>query len=239
MNPADYIPSSWIDLISPDHPVIGMGMDVATTTQKKSNPSALALTQFVAPNYIVRLLVSWKSRDDRVAEAIIRHIVERIPHGLRPKKLCIDATSERYFATGLKRKLVDVVTVKLVNSSVSTVYLGMEMSTKSYLGNLLVNTIEDGRLWVPNEPWVKSDFRSVTRDRGTFSAEVDQEGRHGDCFDAAKLSLDAIVSKGGGLAAHGAQVGTYQMPEPRSARLPLRAEDYLRQADRKRTGVLL
>ncbi|MFZ4394189.1 MAG: hypothetical protein ACOYOU_01025 [Kiritimatiellia bacterium] len=237
MNVADYIPSTWIDMISPDHPVLGMGLDVATTTGKKSNPSALALTQSMPPIYAVRLLISWKSTDPAVAEAIVRYVIGRIPYGLRVKALHIDATSERYFAVDLKRKVAPIVTVRLINSSKTTVYKGEQMSTKSYLGNLMVNTIEDGFLWVPNEPWVKTDLRLVNRDRGTFDAEVNPEGRHGDCFDGIKLSIDAIVSKGGPVVAAGVPVGNYAAQGKPRDRFPLRAEDYIRN-DHKR-GVLV
>lgn len=222
MNVADSIPAGWVDLISPEHPLIGLGMDVGTTENKKSNPSALALTQSVPPVYCVRLLVAWKSADPSVAGEIIRHILERIPHGLRAKKMCIDATSERFFAAILRRMLAPLVTVKLVNSSTSTLYKGEQMSVKSYLGNLLCNLMEDGKVWVPNETWVKTDMRLVVRDKGTFDAPVHPDGWHGDTFDAVKLSLDAIVSKGGGLPPREMQVGQYSQGR-REERFPMRA----------------
>ncbi|MFO7535713.1 MAG: hypothetical protein R6X19_08540 [Kiritimatiellia bacterium] len=223
MNIAQHIPTTFVDLISPDHPLLGLGMDVATTTSKKSNPSALCLTQKVGIQFAARLLISWKSRDPEVAEAIIRYVVSKIPHGFKVKKLCIDATSERFFAVTLKRKLASVVSCKLVISSNTLVYKGESMTVKSYLGNLAVNAVEDGLVLLPNEPWVKTDFRLVLRDRGSFVTEVDEEGRHGDCFDAFKLSMDAIVTKGGDLVATGAPVGAYQSAGKPFDRFPMRA----------------
>jgi hypothetical protein len=237
MNIAAHIPPDWIDLIDPDCPFLGLGLDVATTTGKKSNPSALALTQRVGMFYPLRLLIYWKSRDPEVGYEIVKHVVSHIPHGLKVRKMNIDATSERYYAVTIRRRLASLVLVKLINSSNTTTFKGEEMSTKSYLGNLAVNIIEDGFSMLPNEPYVKTDFRLVNRDRGSFVTEVDNEGRHGDGFDAYKLSLDAIISKGGPVIAAGAQVGTYGTPGKSRDRLPMRAEDYIRDSEKR--GMLL
>jgi hypothetical protein len=41
------LPAGWASFISPDHHRIGLGLDVGTTTKKKSNPTVLALTHEV------------------------------------------------------------------------------------------------------------------------------------------------------------------------------------------------
>jgi hypothetical protein len=71
------------------------------------------------------------------------------------------------------------------------------MLWKAYLGNLFVNTIEDGYVALPPEPWVKTDIRSVTTEKGTFDAEVLEDGGHGDVFDGCKLALHGQIAKGG------------------------------------------
>lgn len=233
MNIGAYLPSDWIDLIDPDSPLLGLGLDVATTTNKKSNPSALALTQKVGVRYPLRLLVSWKSRDPEVAYEIVRRVITHIPHGLKVKALNIDATSERFFAVTLKRRLAGVCLVRMINSSNTTTFKGEMMSMKAFLGNQAVNIIEDGFALLPNEAWVKTDFRLVSRDRGSFVTEVDNEGRHGDCFDAYKLSLDAIISKGGPVVAAGAQVGSYKTNETQRDPFAMRAADYYRDPDKR------
>jgi hypothetical protein len=203
------LPAGWASFISPDHPRIGIGLDIGTTSKKKSNPTVLALTQEVGMAYFVRLLVSWKTKDPAIAREIITHILDGIPNGLRARRLCIDATSEKYFAVDLRRNFANRIPVDLIVSSESTEYMGEKMIFKQYLGNLLVNTIEDGYLALPKENWIQKDFRSVVRDRGTFEAEVDEDGRHGDCFDAVKLSLHALIIPGGQVDVSAAQVGTY------------------------------
>lgn len=159
--------------------------------------------------YFVRLLVSWKTKDPAIARAILNLVLDGIPHGLRARRLCIDATSERYFAADLRSAFSSKIPVDLIIASEATEYMGEKMIFKQYLGNLLVNTIEDGYLALPKENWIQRDFRSVIRDRGTFEAEVDDEGRHGDCFDAVKLSLHSLIIPGGQVDISAAQVGNY------------------------------
>lgn len=127
----------------------------------------------------------------------------------RVRKLCIDATSERFFAADLKRDMGVMVPIDLVVSSENYTYLGEEMSCKVYLGHLLVNTMEDGHLALANEVWIKDDFRLVKRDRGTFTADLDSSGNHADTFDATKLGIHAVIGPGGPSVASAAQVGTF------------------------------
>lgn len=203
------LPAGWADFISPEHPRIGLGLDIGTTTKQKSNPSVLSLVQEVGMTYFVRMLISWKAKDPAITRAIITLVLDGIPHGLRARRLCVDATSEKYFAVDLRSELSRRIPVELVVSSESTEYLGEKMIFKVYLGNLLVNTIDDGYLALPKETWIQKDFRSVIRDRGTFEAEVDDDGRHGDCFDSVKLALHSLIAPGGPVAADGCQVGAY------------------------------
>ena len=210
MKVCDILPKGWAAAISPDHARLGLGLDIGTTTKQKSNPSVLALVQEVGMTYYARLLVSWKAKDPAIARAILTAVLDGIPYGLRARRLCVDATSEKYFAVDLRSYFSSRIPVDLIVSSESTEYLGERMIFKVYLGNLLVNTIEDGYLALPREPWVQKDFRSVVRDRGTFEAEVDEDGRHGDCFDAVKLGLHALIAPGGPIQASATQVGVYQ-----------------------------
>lgn len=217
MKISQVLPAGWSSFISPDHPRLGLGLDVGTTTKQKSNPSVLALIQEVGMTYFVRLLVSWKTKDPAIARAILNLVIEGMPYGLRARRLCIDATSERYFAVDLRTAFSSKIPVDLIIASESTEYMGEKMIFKQYLGNLLVNTIEDGYLALPKENWIQRDFRSVIRDRGTFEAEVDEEGRHGDCFDAVKLGLHSLIVPGGPIKADAVQVGSYGIGTPKAA----------------------
>lgn len=215
MNVQDILPADWRDPFSPQWPRIGIGMDVATTTNKKSNPSAIAVTQQVGLTYYVRLLLRLKTREPAVIRALFGEILN-LPHGLRARALCIDATNERFFATDLRTSLAPKVPVSLIVSSETTEYLGEQMTYKNYLGNLLINTAEDGYLAIPPEEWLKKDIRQVRTERGTFTAEVEEDGGHADCFDAIKLSLHALIGAGGPAQAHATGPGHYGVSQPRS-----------------------
>ncbi len=195
------LPEGWLAAVDPSATTLGLGLDIGTTTKGKSNPSALALVQKVAFEYRAPLIVRWKSSDPAVARAVIQAVLDALATlHLRVRRLCVDATSEKLFAVDLRRHFSGKLPVELVVSSEALDYGGERMLYKAYLGNLFVNTIEDGYLALPPETWVKSDVRSVTRDRGTFAAEILEDGGHGDVFDGVKLGLHAITAKGGGRA---------------------------------------
>jgi hypothetical protein len=191
---------------------VGIGFDVATTEKEKSNPSSLTVIEKVGVDYVCRLIMRWKTKDpERTRDTISRvlEIVARRKEGGRARRLCIDATSERYFATDLRRALRKLVMVELVISSETIDYKGEEMTVKAFLGNLLVSTIEDGHIPLPSERWVKDDFRLVRRDKGSFLTEMDSAGNHGDSFDSTKLALHALTKRGGVAWAEAAQLSEY------------------------------
>lgn len=210
----DVFPKGWRGYFAPTGRV-GIGMDLGTTTKAKSNPSALAITQEVGLDFIVRLALRWKTSNPEVSFQILQQALE-LPHGLAVRKVCIDASNERFFAADIKSKLAGRVTVEPVINSESITYLGQKMLVKSYLGNLFINTIDDGHLWLPSEAWLEKDIRSVKSEKGTFSADVDEEGNHADVFDGIKLSLHALVTKGGPVQANPTQVGTFGGQKPQS-----------------------
>jgi hypothetical protein len=194
------LPADFLAGVMSEHPTLGLGMDVGTTTKGTSNPSVLALCQKVFFEQRFPLIVRWKSSDPAVARAIIRAVVAGLAAmNLRARRLCVDATSEKLFAVDLRRALAGIIPVELVVNSAALDYGGERMLYKAYLGNLFVNTAEDGYMALPPEPWVKTDVRSVVRERGTFEAEVTEDGGHGDVFDACKNALHAITAKGGGV----------------------------------------
>jgi len=99
--------------------------------------------------------------------------------------------------------------VHLIIASEATEYLGERMNFKQYLGNLVVNAFEDNRLAMAPEVWLRNDVRSVKRDRGTFEADLAEDGGHGDCFVAISLALHALSRGGGPSVAHAVQVGNF------------------------------
>jgi hypothetical protein len=84
--------------------------------------------------------------------------------------------------------------VQLVVSSEAYEKPGLDKPTrwKEYLGEQYVSLLEDNHLTLPPEAYVRADHRLVIKDRGRFVCESDSLGRHGDTFDAAKLSVHAL-----------------------------------------------
>ncbi len=213
------LPAGWLNAVARDQTSLGIGFDVGTTAKGKSNPSALALCQKVGFEYRFPLVVRWKSTDPAVAHAVIRAILSGLASiGLRARRLCVDATSEKYFAVALRQAMAAKIPVSLIVSSEKTQFGGEEMLWKQYLGNLMVNTAEDGYLALPSEEWVKADVRSVVRERGTFEAEILEDGGHGDVFDACKLALHAIIAKGDGGRAEATAAGVGSLAGHKAAR---------------------
>lgn len=194
---SEVIPDDWLTRLRPGGR-IGLGLDLATTNKGKSNPTALAVTEQVAMTYYVRLLMRWKTNDPVVTRAILKTILDMLA-GVRrrARRLCIDATNERFFAVDLRTALVAQVPVELVIGSEQHIYMGEPMTMKAYLGNLYCNTIGDNQLILPSAAWVRKDARQVYRVRGSFDADVESDGSHADGFDGVKLSLHALVSGGG------------------------------------------
>jgi len=187
---------------------IAIGFDVATTEKEKSNPSALAVVEQVGIDFIVRLVFRWKTADPKVSEAYLREVLD-LGAGRKPRRLCIDATSEKFFASELKKLFLGTCPVELVVSSEKKPFLGEEYLVKTIMGNLLVNAMDDGHLLLPESRWLKDDFRLVRKERGGFATEADSAGNHGDTFDAVKLAIYGL-SKKGAAQAEAVRVGNFR-----------------------------
>ncbi|RME68570.1 MAG: hypothetical protein D6781_10670 [Verrucomicrobia bacterium] len=197
-------------------PAHRLGIDLGTTEKKRSNPTALSVLQQVGLSYYARLVLRWKTQDPNVTRAVLRHVITHLPHGLRARRLCVDATNERFFATDLRREFAGTVPVELVIASEKTTYAGEQMTMKQYLGNLLINTIDDGYLALPAEAWLRRDLRQTVRVRGTFEADVDADGAHADATRSLELALHALVTRAGPAEAAAAAVSSLGNPPPRA-----------------------
>lgn len=223
---ADMLPPGWRGVFAPAGRV-GIGIDLATTTKAKSNPSSLAVVQEVGLNYFARLLIRYKVDATRldVHERLMRMIVAGLHSGdasrdLRVVRACVDATNERYGAAELKKRLAGLLPVELIIASEGIEYRGTKMTFKSYQTSLYLNTIDDGRLLLPDEQWVEDDARQVKSEKGLFYADVDESGNHADTFDATKQALHALRTggRGGPAEASAAGVGTFGQPRPDAGR---------------------
>lgn len=206
MRVRDAIPSSWTDRLRSGP--IGLGLDLATTTKGTSNPSSLAVVEDSGGLMPVRLVVAFKTDDPEVTRAVVSCVLDDLAAaGARPRKLCIDASNETFFASQLRRELRSRVAVDLIKSGAKVVWRGEELSYKTLLGNLLVNALDAGEMPLPAGEWLAADFRLVKREGGGFQADTGKGGQHGDCFDACKLARWALLGTGP-IRAEAAAVGS-------------------------------
>lgn len=216
----DILPPAWLAVFSRAHPRIAIGIDPATTTKKKSNPTGIVVIQQVGQFYYQRLVIRMKTEDPDVIDRLLMIVIAGLRSiGLSVRRVCIRATNERFFAVQLRKRLRGKAPVVMLIESEKIVYLGTAMLVKVYLGNLVVNTIEDGYLPIPEAEWLKRDYRSVTKERGTFESEILEDGGHGDCFDAAGAGLHGLITAGGPAEARAASTGTFGRPQTGRTRL--------------------
>ncbi len=69
---------------------------------------------------------------------------------------------------------------------------------KEFLGNQLVAKLDDNNLTLPPDEYTRTDYRLVMKDRGKFVCEPNEQGMHGDCFDADKLAGHALTRRSSG-----------------------------------------
>lgn len=200
---------------------VGLGLDLATTEGEMSNPTSLTVMESSGLEYLGRLTLVWKTKDPAVATDRIRRTIEAvraIRPGNPPRRLAIDATNERYFATTLQRELAALIPVELVISSETVEQPGSESITKkALLGNQYVAVLDDNRLTLAPERYLRDDHRLVRRDRGSFDTALGPNGEHGDTFDSHKLALHALTSTQGALEG----VEGIRMPTPQIRRVAL------------------
>lgn len=177
---------------------IGCGYDIATTNKGVSNPSAFAYCERRGVELVFPLIVTWKTADPQQALDYISLLLSAVrirDDGGPVRKLCVDSTNERYFAAEVRRIFARECPVDLVVASESIQRAGHEpMSYKEWLGSQLCAEIEDNRVTLPPERYIREDFRLVRRERGLFVCTPDVDGKHGDTFDAAKLAIHALSS---------------------------------------------
>ncbi len=182
---------------------VGLGLDVATTEGDSSNPSSLTVLEEIGAEKRAVLVLVWKTRDPAVAKHRIRTVVEalaRIRPDRLPRRLAIDATSERFFAIEVQRELAGILPVELVIASETVEVPGSgSMTQKAILGNQYVGALDDNQLTLPPEKYLRDDHRLVKRDRGSFTTDLGPAGEHGDTFDSGKLALHALTSTSGAI----------------------------------------
>ncbi len=185
-------------LLDPSVPV-GCGVDLATTEKESSNPTSFSVVERHGVELLIRLIVLWKTKDPAIAKERFNRLIHAVrARGTPARRLCIDATNERYFATEVAQEMRALVPVELVVGSESASIPGTEeaVNMKTLLGDQLVEELNDNHLTLPPERYLKEDWRLVRKTGGQFECVADTYGRHGDTFDSSKLGLRAVISGG-------------------------------------------
>lgn len=187
---------------------VGLGFDVATTTKGKSNPSVVSVVEEHGPEWIVRARFVWKTKDPDIANERLDRVIDCIARrGQRAVGLAQDATNEKYYAETNRKRLRSKLPVILVVASEKVEKPGLDKPTnfKEWLGDALVDKLNDNNLTLPPDGYTREDYRLVMKDRGKFVCEPNEKGMHGDCFDGDKL---------GGYALSGSPRRTVVAPPP-------------------------
>ncbi|MHB8520719.1 MAG: hypothetical protein ACYDH9_08165 [Limisphaerales bacterium] len=183
---------------------VGLGWDLATTTKETSNPSVFSVLEDRGSELVLRGVFTWKTADPDVALERARRLVvvvrKRIEGG-PARRLCVDATNERYFAQRVRKDLAMELPVELVIGSETIEIPGQPepINMKQFLGGQLVAELDDNHLTLPPERYLREDWRLVKKEKGQFVCEPDVDGKHGDTFDGAKLALRALRSTQGAI----------------------------------------
>jgi hypothetical protein len=182
---------------------VGLGFDVASTTNEKSNPSSITVKENVGGERFDRLVLVFKSKKRAVmSDYLVRcvKVVRERPEGGPARRLCIDASNERLAAEETKDDLLPFVPVELVlgNSKVEPRPTGYQddVSYKTYQGDLYCAAVNDGKTVLPPDDYIKQDHRLPLKNNGKYECPVDSEGRHGDTFDSGKQAEYALISNG-------------------------------------------
>lgn len=219
----DDLPPGWESVLDPAATTT-VGADPATTDKERSNPFAITILQEIDGMKMAKIVFRFRSADPVKCRAYL----EEIARTCKPRIIVIDATSERFWAAETKTAIEPGTYVELVDSSTRTEYLGESMTMKTYLGNLLVNAIDDRVLALPPDKAIKDDFRLVQRFKGGFNNALDNSGHHGDTFDSTKQALYGFELDGFKVEATAVQVGganAEKTPGRQSTRMAMYADE--------------
>lgn len=216
---------------------VGLGFDVATTTNDVSNPSSLTITEKIGVEKVQRAVLLWKEKDPKVARARLRAAIESVKlraSGGPARRLCIDATNEVYFARETAQELAGLIPVELVDArlAVDPVPSGYVRTPnyKTLLGDRYAAQVNDNRYILPPETYLKNDHRLPTKNGDHYDCEVGPDGEHGDTFDSGKLADWALEGAGGPVAYERTTAAAPEDepdPDGRGYRIPSRKREVL------------
>jgi hypothetical protein len=204
--PRQAIPLNWTRLLTGGP--IGIGGDIGTTEKGTSNPSCITITERTRGLYLQRMVLRFKTSNEEIWFSMLQCLFDDLrAHEKKARRMCLDASSEVFFAQAVKRKFIAYCPIDLIKGGESIQRGAEKFSYKVLQGNLYSSAFEDALMACPDEKWFRDDHRRVKREKGTFVTETGENGEHGDTFDSGKLSYWALEHGTGRVEAHGVPIG--------------------------------
>lgn len=157
---------------------VGIGFDVASTTNEKSNPSAIRVTENLGGERFARADIVFKSKKRAVMSDYLQRVVKVVrerPAGGPARRLCIDASNERLAAEETKDDLMPFVPVQLIlgGATVEPKPTGYQddVNYKTYQGDCYSTAINDGRYVLPPDDYIKQDHRLPIKNNGKYECQ--------------------------------------------------------------------
>jgi hypothetical protein len=179
---------------------VGIGFDIATTTSETSNPSSVTVTELLGVERFSRGIFVWKEKKPQIVRERLKQIVAAVkdrPQGGPARRMCIDASNERYFAEETADELSPFIPVELVVASTSVQPPGYSEATnfKTWLGDMYSTEVNENHYALPSAEYIKTDQRLTVKDKGRYDCVPNMAGMHGDTFDSGKQAEYALTSK--------------------------------------------
>ena len=182
---------------------VGIGFDIATTSGETSNPSSITVTEQLGVERLQRLVILWKEKKPQIVRERLKDIIRLVrqrPAGGPAVRLCLDASTERYFAEETRDELAALIPVQLVinGAAVEPLPAGYvdRINYKTWLGDVYSAAINDGRYACPSAEYFKQDHRLTVKSGGNYACDPQPDGKHGDTFDSGKLAELALNAQG-------------------------------------------
>lgn len=191
---ADALPAGALDHVAG---TLTLGVDLATTTNKKSNPTSITLGRMEGTEFQALLILWWKTSNPHVTTGRVLMLLRALQTlGTPIAGVGIDATNERFYAGLLKEQIGSLADVTLFVSSETVETSEGPITLKSLMGNELAAAAESGKLLLPFHTYIYKDWMRVVKNQGSFEAAVGPNGEHGDTFDSTKIARRLFAMSG-------------------------------------------
>lgn len=184
--------------------LVGVGVDWASSTRDGSNPTSVTVAESDGDTEWHRLVVLWRASNPALQRERLRRILQAVaarPVGGPARRVCQDATGQQLFARDVARDLALLCPVESVvmSESIALPSYDTPISKKTYLGDLYVARLNDNRLALPPDRYLRDDHRMPKKIKGLYVCDPAADGKHGDTFDSCKLASWALRSNTGAI----------------------------------------